>query len=371
MNEVSTESGFLDLHTKGYGFLRRIENGFQPRREDLFVPADMVRRFRLRQACFVEGHADNGSGRGQRKLVRIHSVEGRAPSQYASLPEFNRLTSVNPFERLRIDETNDPNLRVIDLVAPIGKGQRGLIVAPPRTGKTVLLQKLADSITRCHPEVELITVLIDERPEEVTEMKRLGAGLVVDSSSDLPPQRHVRVAEMILQRVRRLVEAGRDVVILLDSLTRLTRAYNSTTRGNSRTMSGGLGAGIMIKPREFFGAARKLQEGGSLTILATALVDTGSRMDDVIFEEFKGTGNMELVLHRELADRRLWPAIDIRLSGTRREEQLRDEKMQARVNLLRRALSTLSPERAMETLLKKIEQTPDNPTFLNSLQPGG
>ena len=361
-------SGYLDLNPKGFGFLRQIDRGFEPGPHDVFVEASLVRARQLRPGSLVEGLAANGTGQKSDRLVKLTTIDGLDAADYSDLPEFTRLTSINPHERLRIDETNDASLRVIDLVAPIGKGQRALIVAPPRTGKTMLLQKLASTVQECHPEVELIILLVDERPEEATEMKRLGAGLVVDSSSDMPPERHTRIAEMILQRSRRLVESGRDVMILLDSITRLARAYNSLHRGKSRTLSGGLGAGSMLKPREFFGAARKTQEGGSLTIVATALIDTGSRMDDVIFEEFKGTGNMELVLHRGLADRRIWPAIDIPLSGTRREEQLRDEKTQMQVNLMRRALSNLGAEKAMAALLRKIQETPDNATFLQQLK---
>ena len=361
-------SGYLDLNPKGFGFLRQLERGFEPGPHDVFVEASMVRSRKLKPGSLIEGLAVNGNRQKSDRLVKLTAVDGLDASDYSGLPEFSRLTSINPHERLHIDETNDPSLRVIDLVAPIGKGQRALIVAPPRTGKTMLLQKLASTVDQCHPEVELIILLVDERPEEATEMKRLGAGLVVDSSSDMPPERHTRIAEMILQRARRLVEGGRDVMILLDSITRLARAYNSLHRGKSRTLSGGLGAGSMLKPREFFGAARKTQEGGSLTIVATALIDTGSRMDDVIFEEFKGTGNMELVLHRGLADRRIWPAIDIALSGTRREEQLRDETTQSQVNLMRRALSNLSAEKAMAALLRKIQETPDNATFLKQLK---
>jgi len=361
-------SGILDINPKGFGFLRETENGFEPTRKDVFVAANLIRNLGLRPGSLIRGSAQNGGRHKTAKLSQIISIDGIPAENYRDIPEFSRLTSINPHERLRLDGTNDSALRIIDLIAPIGKGQRALIVASPRTGKTVLLQKLAQVIQTCHPEVELVILLIDERPEEATEMKRLKAGQVIESTSDKPAQRHTRIAEMVLQRSRRLAEAGRDVVILLDSITRLSRAYNSLNKGNSRTLSGGLGAETMLKPREFFGAARKLQEGGSITIVATALVDTGSRMDDVIFEEFKGTGNMELVLHRGLADKRIWPAVDINLSGTRREEQLRDAATQNRINVMRRALSGLGPEKAMQALLKKIEETPDNATFLKALQ---
>ncbi len=364
---VRDASGYLDLHDKGYGFLRSLERGFEPHRDDAFVEPSLIRELGLRPGHFVTGLAGDGYRGKSPRLVAIESVDGLPADQCRQLPEFARLTSINPHERLRIDESGDPSMRILDLIAPIGKGQRALVVAPPRTGKTMLLQKLAQSVAQQHPEIELIILLIDERPEEATEMKRLGVGNVVSSSADMPPQRHVRIAEMILQRARRLVEEGRDVMILLDSITRLARAYNTLHKGSNRTMSGGLGAGVLLKPREFFGSARKLQEGGSLTIVATALVDTGSRMDDVIFEEFKGTGNMELVLSRDLADRRIWPAADITRSGTRREEQLRSTETQSRINLMRRALASLSPEKAMLALLRKIEETQDNRTFLDSL----
>jgi transcription termination factor Rho len=303
-------------------------------------------------------------------LAAVETVDNMTPAERVGITSFQKLVSVDPFERLRIDDSNDLSMRVVDLLTPIGKGQRGLIVAAPKTGKTMLLQNLAHSISAAHPEVHLMVVLINERPEEVTEMRRSIRGEVIYSSSDEMSRKHVNVAEIVLERARRLVECGRDVVILLDSLTRMARAYNIEHRGVGRTMSGGLGAGSMAKPREFFGAARKIENGGSLTILATALVDTGSRMDDVIFEEFKGTGNMELVLNRELADRRIWPAIDIRASGTRKEEKLRDSDSQRRINLLRRALSDLKAEQAIQALLRKLAETPDNQAFLRMIERG-
>ena len=267
-----------------------------------------------------------------------------------------------------MDQGNDPSLRIIDLIAPIGRGQRSLIVAPPRTGKTIILKKLAQVIREFHPEVHVMVVLIDERPEEVTDFKRSVDAEVIYSSNDEPATQSVRVVEIVLERARRLVEAGVDVVILLDSLTRVARAYNSQTKDRGRTLSGGLGARTMEKPREFFGAARKVEDGASLTIVATALIDTGSRMDDIIFEEFKGTGNMELVLHRGLADRRIWPAIDIKKSGTRKEEKLRSPETQRKINLVRRALSTQGTEEALRVLLSKIEKTTSNQQFLEMLK---
>jgi transcription termination factor Rho len=369
MKENNAVEGVLEILPDGFGFLRRLENSYQSDPDDVHVARSLIRQFGIREGSLVRGTAiPPQKKRKSRQLSEIQAIDGNDPESYAKLPHFSRLTSIDPVERLRIEDSNDLSMRVIDLVAPIGKGQRGLIVASPRTGKTMLLQKLAQSISRIHPEVHLMVVLIDERPEEVTEMRRLTQAEVVSSSSDEMARRHVKVAEIVLERARRLVETGSDVVLLLDSITRLARAYNVESRGSGRTLSGGLGAGSMLKPREFFGAARKLEEGGSLTIIATALVDTGSRMDQVIFEEFKGTGNMELVLDRGLADRRIWPAVDISASGTRKEEKLRDPETQQRINLLRRALSDLGVERAMQTLLSKLEASQSNRHFLSAIR---
>ncbi len=366
-----TAEGILEILPEGFGFLRRLENRYQPHPADVHVPRGLIRSLQLKPGSEIRGKVTSQSEGGRkRQLGEVELVDGVDPAQARERPQFRSLVSVDPFERLRIDAFNDESMRVVDLLTPIGKGQRGLIVAPPKTGKTMLLQKLAQSISEAHPEVHLMMVLINERPEEVTEMRRTVKGEVLYSSSDEMSKKHVNVAEIVLERARRLVESGRDVVILLDSITRMARAYNIEHRGTGRTMSGGLGAGSMTKPREFFGAARKVEDGGSLTILATALIDTGSRMDDVIFEEFKGTGNMELVLSRELADRRIWPAIDIPASGTRKEEKLRDPATQRRVNLLRRALSDLSPERAMQALLRKLGETPSNQAFLEKMDTG-
>jgi len=366
-----TAEGILEVLPEGFGFLRRLENRYQPHPADVHVPRGLIRNLQLKAGSEIKGKIGSQSEGGRKKqLAEVEMVDGVDPAQARERPQFRSLISVDPFERLKIDAFNDESMRVVDLLTPIGKGQRGLIVAPPKTGKTMLLQKLAQSISEAHPEVHLMMVLINERPEEVTEMRRTVKGEVLYSSSDEMSKKHVNVAEIVLERARRLVESGRDVVILLDSITRMARAYNIEHRGTGRTMSGGLGAGSMTKPREFFGAARKVEDGGSLTILATALIDTGSRMDDVIFEEFKGTGNMELVLSRELADRRIWPAIDIPASGTRKEEKLRDPATQKRVNLLRRALSDLSPERAMQALLRKIGETPNNQALLEKMDTG-
>jgi transcription termination factor Rho len=364
--------GVLEVLPEGFGFLRRLENCYLPHPADVYVPRGLIRSRQLKSGSEVNGPiaVPRDAGKKKQQLTDVESVDGLAPSAAQNRPGFQKLISIDPYERLKIDVTNDISMRVIDLLTPIGKGQRGLIVAPPRTGKTMLLQKLAQSISEAHPEVHLMVVLINERPEEVTEMRRSIRGEVIYSSSDEMSRKHVNVAEIVLERARRLVESGRDVVILMDSLTRMARAYNIEHRGTGRTMSGGLGAGSLTKPREFFGAARKVEDGGSLTILATALIDTGSRMDDVIFEEFKGTGNMELVLNRDLADRRIWPAIDMPASGTRKEEKLRDADSQRRINLLRRALSDLNPERAMQALLRKLSETPDNQTFLQMIETG-
>jgi transcription termination factor Rho len=373
MNIQSADSaeGVLEVLKEGFGFLRRLENCYQPHPRDVYVGRGLIKTLRLRPGSYVTGRIGVSKEAGRKtQLAEVETVDGVAPEAAGERPGFQKLTSVDPFERLRIDESGDISMRVVDLLTPIGKGQRGLIVAPPRTGKTMLLQKLAHSISEAHPEVDLIVVLINERPEEVTEMRRTVRGEVVYSSSDEMSRKHVNVAEIVLERARRLVEGGRDVVILLDSITRMARAYNIEHRGSGRTMSGGLGAGSLAKPREFFGAARKVEEGGSLTILATALIDTGSRMDDVIFEEFKGTGNMELVLSRDLADRRIWPAVDMHASGTRKEEKLREAAAQRSVNMLRRALSDLSPERAMQALLRKLGDTPNNEAFLKLIGSG-
>lgn len=362
--------GVLEILPDGFGFLRQPANGYQSGSDDIHVPRTLIQKERLREGSFIVGVSVAGKGKNL-QLSRIDQVDGINPEQYRKRPEFSRLTSIDPYQRFRIDESGDLSMRVIDLLTPIGKGQRGLIVASPRTGKTMLLQKLAQSIASAHPEVHLMVVLIDERPEEVTEMKRTVQGEVIYSSSDELSGRHVKLADMVLERARRMVEAEQDVVILLDSITRMARAYNVEHRGRGRTLSGGLGVGSMNKPREFFGAARKLEEGGSLTILATALIDTGSRMDDVIFEEFKGTGNMELVLDRNLADRRIWPAISLQASGTRKEEKLREPQIQSKVNLIRRALADLSKEQAMQALIRKLEATSTNQEFFEKLNSHG
>lgn len=360
-------SGVLEILPKGFGFLRSPENQYRPSDADIYVPADMIRRLHIQSGTLVEGKESPGRGKSL-QLREVFTLDGLSPDEYRNRTPFQELTSIDPFERFKLDESGEIILRVIDLLAPVGKGQRGLIVAAPRTGKTMILQKMAMAILEYHPDVELIVLLIDERPEEVTDFRRSTSAQVIASSSDQKASHHIQVTEIVLERARRSVEAGKDVVILLDSITRMARAYNSEESGRGRTMSGGLGVGTLAQPREFFGAARKAEEGGSLTIIATAIVDTGSRMDDVIFEEFKGTGNMELVLSRKLADRRIWPAVDLHASGTRKEEKLRDSNTQGKVNVLRRALADLPGEEAMQTLLQKLEKTPTNEAFLGMIK---
>jgi transcription termination factor Rho len=303
-----------------------------------------------------------------RELDEVDGIDPKAPERKERIP-FKELTSINPQAKFNLSEkTRDPSLRILDLLTPLGKGQRGLVVAPPRTGKTILLQKLAQAISQNHPEAHLIVLLVDERPEEATDWKRSVRGEVISSTSDEMAASHVAVAELVIERAKRLVELKRDVVILFDSLTRLGRAYNLETRNSGRTLSGGIDARCLEKPKTFFGAARNVEEGGSLTILATALIETGSRMDEVIFEEFKGTGNMELVLSRRLSDLRIFPAMDVPLSGTRKEEKLLSPDVLEQVWVLRRGLQAMDPVEGMRTLLKRMEETGDNQELLRSFR---
>jgi transcription termination factor Rho len=366
-------SGTLEILPDGYGFLRMPQWNYLNSPEDIYVSPAQIRRLGLRTGMTIEGPIRPPlEGQQYLALLQVGSVNGAHPEQVAQRVNFEDLTPLHPEGRLMLEcGPEDLNLRVIDLVTPIGKGQRGLIVAPPRTGKTVLLQKIARSLLRNHPECHLFVLLIDERPEEVTEMKRVVRGSraeVVSSTFDEPAHEHIRVAEIVLEKARRLVEGGQDVVILLDSITRLARAYNAEAPPNSKTLSGGLTAGALEKPKRFFGSARKLEERGSLTILATALVDTGSKMDEVIFEEFKGTGNMELHLDRRLVDKRVWPAIDVNASGTRREELLLDPEELRRVWLLRKVLSDMNPVEAMELITGRLKKTGSNAEFLLGLK---
>lgn len=365
--ELETVSGVLEILPKGFGFLRSAENHYAPSDQDVYVPANLARRLKLKSGTTITGQAAPGRGKSL-QLKEVESLDGLNTEQYMETAPFQELTSIDPYEKLEIGANGDLTLRAIDLLAPIGKGQRGLLVAPPRTGKTMILQKLARSIAEAHPEIVLMVLLVDERPEEVTDFRRSTSAEVIASSSDRRDSRHIQLTQIVLERARRLVEAGRDVVILLDSITRMARAYNREENGGGRTMSGGLGVGTLTKPREFFGAARTTEEKGTLTIIGTALIDTGSRMDDVIFEEFKGTGNMELVLDRRLADRRIWPAIDLHASGTRKEEKLRDGEAQTKINLMRRALSDLSAQDAMQTLLQRLQKTSNNEEFLQRIK---
>ena len=363
-------SGVLDITDGGFGFLRR--ERFLSGHGDVYVSASQIRRFALRQGDLVGGQIRPPKDREQYAgLLRVESVNGLDPDEARRRPHFDSLTPVYPCELYDL-ETNAKNLsgRLINLVSPIGRGQRGLIVAPPKAGKTMLLKSIANAITQNYNDVYLLIALIGERPEEVTDLQRSVQAEVLSSTFDEPTEAHTRLAEMVLERAKRVVEEGRDVVVLLDSLTRLSRAYNLAVESSGRSLSGGLDPAALVLPKRFFGAARKVEEGGSLTIIATALVDTGSRMDDVIYEEFKGTGNMELVLNRKLAERRIFPAIDVALSGTRHEELLYDEKTYRAIVTMRRMLSNLSEQRgleAMEALLQQMSKTSNNAEFLANL----
>jgi transcription termination factor Rho len=365
--------GTLEVLPEGYGFLRRTEASYLSSAEDIFVPANLIRRLGLATGMVLRGPARPRAG-GQRHaaLVQVEAVDGLNPEERADRPRFEDLTPLHPSRRLLLETTPEElSTRVIDLVTPIGMGQRGLIVAPPRTGKTILLQKLATGILHNNPDCYLFVVLADERPEEVTELRRVVAGPraeVVSSTFDRPAREHIRLAELVLEKARRKVETGADVVILLDSITRLARAYNSESPNTGRTMSGGITAGALDRPKRFFGTARSMEDGGSLTVLATALVDTGSQMDEVIFEEFKGTGNMELHLDRRLAEKRIWPAIDVNASGTRREELLLDPEELRRTWLLRKVLSDMQPAEAMDLLTRRLKKTRSNAEFLLNIQ---
>ena len=360
-------SGVLDIIDEGFGFLRK--ERFLPGPQDVYISASQFRRFGLRQGDLVAGQIRPAKEHERfAGLLRVETVNGLDPEAAQRRPHFERLTPVFPHEQLNL-ETVPTNLsgRLINLVAPIGRGQRGLIVSPPKAGKTLLLKSIANSIIQNHPDVYLLMVLIGERPEEVTDLQRSIPAEIVSSTFDEPTQTHTRLAEMALERAKRMVESGKDVVMLVDSLTRLSRAYNLDVESSGRSLSGGLDPAALEHPKHFFGAARKLEEGGSLTIIATILVDTGSRMDDVIYEEFKGTGNLELILNRKLAERRSFPAIDIALSGTRREELLYDDQTYRTVVLMRRMFSTLSEQRgleAMEAFLQQLSKTNKNADFL-------
>lgn len=362
--------GVLETLPDGFGFLRAPEYNYLPGPDDIYVSPSQIRKFDLRTGDTISGQI-RPPKEGERyfALIKVEAINFEAPEQSREKVFFDNLTPLYPDEQLRMEVTPDnTSARVIDLVTPIGKGQRALIVAPPRTGKTMLLQTIANSITENHPEVTLIVLLIDERPEEVTDMQRSVKGEVISSTFDEPPTRHVQVADMVIEKAKRLVEHKRDVVILLDSITRLARAHNAVVPPSGKILSGGIDSNALQRPKRFFGAARNIEEGGSLTIIATALIDTGSRMDDVIFEEFKGTGNSEIHLDRRLSDKRLFPAIDLQRSGTRKEELLIDKEDLNRIWVMRRVLNPLSPVEQMEVVLERLSKTKKNSEFLASMQ---
>ena len=363
-------TGVLEILDEGFGFLRSPDYSYLPSSDDVYVSPSQIKRFALRTGDTIVGHARPPKNSERYfALLKIDTENGTPLAEDRRRVPFDALTALYPLQRIQLEtpERSDFSMRVEDLFVPIGKGQRGLIVSPPRAGKTILLQKIANCITANHPEIKLIILLIDERPEEVTDMERSVKAEVISSTFDEIPERHVQVADMVLEKAKRLVEHGYDVVILLDSITRLARAHNLVVPHSGRTLSGGLDSNALQKPKKFFGAARNIEEGGSLTIIASALIETGSRMDEVIFEEFKGTGNMELILDRKLADRRIFPAIDLQRSGTRKEELLLSEFELNRIWLMRKLLAELSPVEMMEFVLDKMRLTRNNKEFLESM----
>jgi len=364
--------GVVEVLQDGFGFMRSANANYLPGPDDIYISPSQIRRFSLKTGDTVEGPI-RGPKEGERyfALLKVNTINFEDPEKIRHKVHFDNLTPLYPDERFKMEidnpTTKDISARVIDLVAPIGKGQRGLIVAPPRTGKTVLLQNIAHSITANHPDCYLIVLLIDERPEEVTDMQRSVKGEVVASTFDEPAVRHVQVAEMVIEKAKRLVEHGRDVVILLDSITRLGRAYNTVVPSSGKVLTGGVDANALQRPKRFFGAARNIEEGGSLTIIATALIDTGSRMDEVIFEEFKGTGNSEIVLDRKVADKRIFPSMDILKSGTRKEDLLVPKQDLQKIFVLRRILAPMGTTDAIEFLIDKLKQTKTNSDFFDSM----
>ncbi len=366
---LSFSKGVLEVLPDGYGFLRSVNYNYLPSPDDIYVSPSQIKKFGLRTGDSVSGQV-RPPKEGERffALLRVEAVNDDHPDVIRDRILFDNLTPLYPTNRIKLETVpGEYSMRILDLLAPVGKGQRGMIVSPPKAGKTILLQKMANSIIRNHPEIKLIVLLIDERPEEVTDMERSVSAEVVSSTFDEPPERHVQVADMVLEKAKRLVEAKKDVVILLDSITRLARAHNTVVPHSGKILSGGVDANALHRPKRFFGAARNIEEGGSLTIIATALIETGSRMDEVIFEEFKGTGNMEIVLDRKLSDRRVFPAIDVNRSGTRKEEILMDQDELNRVWILRKFLSELTPVEAMEFILEKMKGTKSNKEFLKSM----
>jgi len=363
------KKGILDILADGYGFLRT--SGYLPSEDDIYVSQSQIRRFSLRRGDEVSGQVRSPKDSEKyNALLRIEAVNEQDPELARKRPKFEKLTPIFPEDRLKLEIDDKPNeiaSRVIDLIAPIGKGQRGLIVSPPKAGKTTILKQIANSITTNNPEVKLMALLVDERPEEVTDMERSINGVVVSSTFDKPSDNHIQLAELVLERAKRLVEAGQDIVILLDSVTRLARAYNLSVPPSGRVLSGGVDSTALYPPKRFFGAARNIEHGGSMTILATALVDTGSRMDEVIYEEFKGTGNLELHLDRKLADKRIFPAIDVERSGTRKEELILDPQEAPFVWKLRTVLHTLDPAASIELLIDRLKKTKSNNDFLRQI----
>src|SRR5260221_1763489 len=365
---VEVGSGYLEISEKGFGFLRSPDNHFQPNPSDIFVPPDTIKKNFLREGCHVSGGLQPPHRGNSPQLKTVESVNNMPFADYTKSVRYENLTSIDPIDKFRLETSPDLlETRIIDLVTPLGKGPRGLIVAPPRTGKTTILKQIANAITENHPDVHVMVLLIDERPEEVSDFQRSVKAEVVASSNDQDLETHVRLSRFMIERCRRMVEAGKDVFVLLDSITRVARAYNSVHGGSGRTMTGGVDARALEIPRKMFAAARKIEEGGSLTILATALVDTGSRMDELIFQEFKGTGNMELVLERKLSDRRLFPAIDIPKSGTRKEEKLFSKNQIEAIRKLRRMMVELNHVEAMETLIAALKNPKTNEQLLAKL----
>jgi transcription termination factor Rho len=374
-DEQITATGVLETLQDGFGFLRAMESNYLPGPDDIYVSPSQIRRFGLRKGDTVEGEIR--APKDQERyfaLLKVNKINFEDPEKTKHKINFDNLTPLYPNEKIKleiektkIEKKTDNTARVIDLVAPIGKGQRSLIVAPPRTGKTIILQNIANSITANHPEIYLIVLLIDERPEEVTDMQRTVKGEVVSSTFDEPAQRHVQVAEMVIEKAKRLCEHKKDVIILLDSITRLGRAYNAVVPSSGKVLTGGVDANALQRPKRFFGAARNIEEGGSLTIISTALIETGSRMDEVIFEEFKGTGNSEVVLDRKVADKRTYPAIDVAKSGTRKEELLFAKDELSKMNVLRRILNPMGSMDAIEFLIGKLRETKNNAEFFDSM----
>lgn len=366
---LTFSKGVLEVLPDGYGFLRSVDYNYLPSPDDIYVSPSQIKKFSLRTGDTVSGQV-RPPKEGERffALLRVEAVNDENPDTIRDRVLFDNLTPLYPNERIKLETApGEYAMRILDLLSPVGKGQRGMIVSPPKAGKTVLLQKMANSITRNHPEIKLMMLLIDERPEEVTDMERSVSAEVVASTFDEPPERHVQVSDMVLEKAKRLVEAKHDVVILLDSITRLARAHNTVVPHSGKILSGGVDANALHRPKRFFGAARNIEEGGSLTIIATALIETGSRMDEVIFEEFKGTGNMEIVLDRKLSDKRIFPAVDVNRSGTRKEEILMGEEELNRVWILRKFLSEFTPVEAMEFLMEKMRGTKANKEFLKSM----